>query len=194
MEFTLSVKSEQIKKFNQPWDHYIIDNFLPRNQFAKMQQDVCEAQHRFSKIENDPFDLNYMFLPQLDLAKFFLRSEFREFLEKITGNKLEIYQKGLVQLRLMTPSSPPMTPHVDDQAELSLVCLWYLSNWSENKGGELNLLKSECSLPSDVSSKVIEPKANRMVLFFSKDTHWHSVNKVKLGNRYSVISEWIVKG
>jgi Rps23 Pro-64 3,4-dihydroxylase Tpa1-like proline 4-hydroxylase len=177
-----------------PWTHYVIDNFLPQKMFNKIQKSLCAVSDGYKKRDNDLFDLNYMFLPDLNLAKLFLSADFKTFLESVTGEKLEIYEGSLVQLRLMTPNSPAMPPHVDDQDQRSLVCLWYLADWVRESGGELNLLKSESSLATDPSSKIIEPVANRMVLFFSDDTNWHSVNKVHNWNRYSVISEWLVKG
>gem|GEM_PF-3778107 len=96
-------------------------------------------------------------------------------------------------MRLMTPDSPAFVPHVDEQDEKSLVCIFYLSDWTLGKGGELNLLKDKESDPNGPTSKIIEPKANRMVLFFSEDTHWHSVNRTQNWYRYSIISEWIVE-
>jgi hypothetical protein len=178
----------------RPWTHYVIDNFLPQKAFKKIQKSLCEVSHGYKKRDNDLFDLNFMFLPDLSLAKFFLSTDFKTFLEGVTNEKLEIYEGGLVQLRLMTPQSPAMPPHVDDQNQRSLVCLWYLADWTEGLGGELNLLESEGSLVTDPSSKIIDPIANRMVLFFSDKSNWHSVNKVHNWNRYSVISEWLVKG
>ncbi|MFS4460703.1 2OG-Fe(II) oxygenase [Bdellovibrio sp. HCB2-146] len=189
-EFLLN--KTQVQKFQKPWDHYVIENFLPHDEFAQVQKALCKVEDGFHQRDDDPFELNFKFLPNLDLAKFFLSPDFQKFLERTTGKNLEIYPGGLVQLRLMTPESPAMPPHVDDQDERSLVCLWYLSDWMEGRGGELNLLTSKTGHPSE--GKIIAPVANRMVLFFSDDCNWHSVNKVENWKRYSVISEWIVKG
>lgn len=185
-------QKNQNYKFQTPWEHYIIDDFLPKDAFVNFQKLLCETKQGFRKRESDPFDLNFMFLPDLDLAKFFIGSEFQKFLQKQTGTNLEIYDRGLVQLRLMTPDSPEMPPHVDNQNERSLVCIWYVSDWQKGFGGELNLLIDEQAEPMSAACKQIIPKANRLVLFFSDDKNWHSVNRVRDWNRYSVISEWLV--
>lgn len=182
-----------VQNHNHPWSHFQVDNFLPDSCFQDMQKKLCSITDGYHKRDHDIFDLNFMFLPDLSLARLFLSPQFRGFLERSTGAKLQIYEKSLVQLRLMTPSSPAFAPHVDDQDERSLVCLWYLSpEWQMGCGGELTLLKTETTCPTSDDAKIITPLENRMVFFFSEDTHWHSVNKVQNWNRYSVISEWIV--
>lgn len=183
----------QIHRHQHPWQHFHVDDFLPEPQFHEIQQQLCKVTTGYHKRDNDLFDLNFMFLPHLSLAKLFLGTEFRDFLEKSTRTRLKIYEKSLVQLRLMTPSSPAFAPHIDDQEERSLVCLWYISpDWQPECGGELTLLKEQHTCPTSADAKIIAPLANRLVFFFSEDTHWHSVNKVQNWNRYSVISEWIV--
>ena len=181
------------KPLNTPWKHYVVDDFLPTKYLNRTQKRLCSIKEGYQKRENDVFDLNFMFLPDLSLAKIFLSDEFQNFLQTATGEKLKIFEKGLVQLRLMTASSPAFEPHVDNQDERSLVCIWYLSpNWTSKKGGELVLLTEKDTDPSTKEAKIIAPLENRLVFFFSDDTNWHSVNKVHNWNRYTIISEWIV--
>jgi len=187
----LNLKNEKYRH-EAPWEHYVIDNFFSLGDFKKIQKSLCTVKEGYQKRDNDVFDLNFMLVPDFNLLRFFLSGEFQQFLEILTQSQLELYEKGLVQLRLMTPESPAFKPHVDDQDERSLVCLFYLSpDWEPKKGGELILHKNEKAEPDE--SKVLSPMPNRMVLFFSDDTNWHSVNRVYDWNRYSIISEWIVK-
>lgn len=188
------LQNTSVNQFKTPWKHFVIDNFLPNKEFKKVQKHLCSVVDGYQKRENDSFDLNFMFVPDLNLAKLFLSDEFKKFLEEIVQKKLEIYEEGLVQLRMMTPDSPAMPPHIDDQEDgRSLVCIYYLSpNWQSENGGEL-LLHQDSIKTQKNESKVIQPLENRMVLFFADDTNWHSVTKVKDWNRYSIISEWIVQ-
>lgn len=96
---------------SEPWSHYIVDNFLPQKYLSKAQKNLCSITRGYQKRENDIFDLNFMFLPDTSLAKIFLSDEFQSFLEAATGQSLEIFEKSLVQLRLMTPDSPAFEPH-----------------------------------------------------------------------------------
>lgn len=186
----LSEKQYQAICHESPWKHWQIDNFLPSEYFSSFQKKLCSFQGDFLKREDDEADINYLFLPDLTLAKFFIGDDFKTFLEKITEETLGIHEGGLVQLRKMDASSPAFPIHIDSQDERSLVCLYYISpNWHPGHGGELCLYKTEDS----ESEVIIPPIANRMVLFFSDDTHWHSVNKVSDWTRYCIVSEWIVK-
>lgn len=184
----LSEKVFDIQVQKNPWPYWQIDDFLDEKDFTLVQKNLCAIRKGFLKRDDDEADINYMFLPDLNLAKFFLSDDFKGFLQKITGEALRIYEKSLVQLRVMDKESPAFPIHIDSQDEPSLVCLYYISSkWQPGCGGELCLHESEDSQPS----QIIEPMANRLVLFFSDATHWHSVNKVNEWVRYSVISEWI---
>jgi hypothetical protein len=190
--FLYNIKDQVISE-NQPWKHWQIDNFLPTQVFARFQETLCSTKNKFFKREDDEADINYMFLPDLQLAKFFLDDDFKSFLEEITGAVLSVHQGGLVQLRKMDPSSPAFPIHIDSQDERSLVCLYYVSpGWQKGCGGELCLYQKEETSVEVAPDQLIAPIANRMVLFFSDDTHWHSVRKVHDWNRYCVVSEWIV--
>ncbi|UOF01380.1 2OG-Fe(II) oxygenase [Bdellovibrio reynosensis] len=183
----------EVKKYDNPWSYYVIDNFLPSESFKKLQQQLCAVDAGFEKQDDDIFQINFMFLPDLTLAKFFIGEAFQEFLQRVTQKSLEISDTGLVQLRRMTPNSPAMPPHIDAADERSLVCIYYLSpNWHPQCGGEL-LLHPDNLRISRQEAVAIEPLANRMVLFFTDNTNWHSVVKVNNWNRYSVLSEWIVQ-
>jgi Rps23 Pro-64 3,4-dihydroxylase Tpa1-like proline 4-hydroxylase len=155
---------------------------------------MLSKEYCFLQRDDDEAQINYIFLPDVNLASFFLSEAFNEFLEEVTGQSLSIYQESLVQLRKMTPASPEFPIHIDSQDKRSLVCLFYISeDWRQGCGGELCLFEREDQNSKKLPDQIISPMANRMVLFFSDDNHWHSVNKVHAWTRYCVVSEWIVE-
>lgn len=179
--------------YSNPWNHIVIDDFLSQEQLIRLQKILPQQTNYFRQDEDDEMEINYQFLPDIELAKYFLRPEFKSFLEKTTGYSLKLNLNSLVQLRMMTPDSPPMPPHVDNQDERSVVCILYVSpNWTKDSGGELCLLAKKEDDPRLETSKIIEPIENRMVLFCSEDSHWHSVMAVKNWIRHSIIMEWII--
>lgn len=180
-------------QYSRPWPHFVFDNFLSKESIQKLQALLHHSENNFHQDEDDEMKINYKFLPDLELAKYFLGPEFKTFLEKVTGFSLHLNQKSLVQLRMMTAESPAMPPHVDNQDEKSLVCILYVSpDWEEKYGGELCLMTDKIESPLSKKSKIIAPISNRMVLFLSEDSHWHSVMPVKNWIRYSIIMEWII--
>lgn len=180
-------------KYLKPWPHFVFDNFLPEDRLRKLQAVLADHQDGFRQDEDDEMQIRYKFLPDLELAKYFLSTEFKSFLEKTTGHSLRIDENSLVQLRMMTPKSPAMPAHVDNQDEKSVVCILYVSpEWKKEYGGELCLLEEKSAEPFSVNSKVIEPINNRMILFCSEDSHWHSVSSVNNWIRHSIIMEWII--
>ena len=191
--FLRTKKDEALCRIH-PWQYWQIDNFMPNHDFSSFQKKLCSQSDGFFKRKDDEADINYKFLPDLKLAKFFLSDDFKDFLEAITMQRLNIHDGGLVQLRKMDSLSPAFPIHIDSQDERSLVCLYYISpDWQNGCGGELCLYKHEETDPTAVPDQLIAPIANRMVLFFSDDTHWHSVNSVHDWTRYCVVSEWIVE-
>jgi hypothetical protein len=190
----LKFKEQETLPQSTPWRHWQFDGFFPPSEFKRFQQRLCSVENGFKKRADDEADINYMFLPDLDLARFFIGADFCGFLEGLTGESLEIHSEGLVQLRRMDSSSPAFPNHIDSQDQRSLVCLLYLSpDWQPGRGGELCLNSTE-ELGPESFSKVIAPQENRLILFFSDDTHWHSVRAVKDWTRYTIVSEWIVQG
>ena len=187
------LKNKSANEASTPWQHFIIDNFLPDKEFKSIQDCLCSVKSGFSQLDDDSFEVNYMFVPNLEIANFFLSDEFNTFLEKTVKGKLAITETGLVQLRMMNGDSPAMPAHVDSADKRSLVCLYYLSpNWTNSCGGELLLHHSEAQIDRK-ESLVIEPQANRMVMFYTDENNWHSVTKVHDWNRFSILTEWIVQ-
>lgn len=180
-------------QYSFPWNHFIFDNFLPAEDLARVQGLLKNQTEGFLKEEDDELQINYKFLPDLELAKYFLSPSFKSFLESTSGLRLTLNPQSLIQMRRMTPESPYFPVHIDTQEIKSLVCLLYLSpEWTAGCGGELILHQEKSSDPAGPFSKILEPRANRMILFRSEDCHWHSVNKVHNWLRYSIIMEWFI--
>ncbi|MBO9666547.1 MAG: 2OG-Fe(II) oxygenase [Bdellovibrio sp.] len=187
------LNSVQIAHQTIPWNHIIIDDFLPSVEFAEVQKQLCAIKTGYLKLEDDIFALNYMFLPHLNLAKLFLSDEFANFLGTITNTQVSINEKNLVQLRLMNSESPGLPPHTDDSDTNSLAVLYYLSpNSTEDRGGDLILHPDEFNTALDKST-VVRPKANRLVIFSANEKNWHSVSKVENWNRFTITSQWTIE-
>lgn len=179
--------------YQTPWHHIILDDFLPSSDLERIQSMLPNHRNGFLMEEEDIQEIKYKFLPDLQLAKHLMSEEFKLKLQNLSGLNLKLNQKSLVQLRLMTPDSPAFPIHIDSQDEDSLICILYLSpNWEKECGGELLLHLDKESQADSAESKAVEPIENRMIIFRSKDNHWHSVNRVQNWLRYTVIMEWLV--
>jgi hypothetical protein len=182
-----------LQKVSLPWEHFIIESFLERSTFERIQRDLLRQPPSFKTLPEDPEEIQFTALPNLELTRLLLSGDFKLFLENLVGEKLRIYEKGALQLRRMTELSPEFPPHVDFIDERALIMLFYLSpGWSPQKGGQLLLMESEQAHPEQSSTRWIAPQENRMVLFFNDNHHWHSVRRVHDWNRYMVMAEWIV--
>ncbi|HEX7676389.1 MAG TPA: 2OG-Fe(II) oxygenase [Bdellovibrio sp.] len=174
-----------------PWSHFVLDNLFDLKTFSAIQKQLVLTSNNFKISEEDPEQIQYQSLPDLNLAEKFLSQEFKSLLEKISGHSLEIYKKGALQLRRMTPESPEFPPHFDYIDHRTLVMLYYLSpSWNSQKGGELLLHKEQNSHWDSVDTKWVAPLENRLVLFFCDETNWHSVRKVSNWNRFLIFAEW----
>lgn len=174
-----------------PWDHFILDNLFDQKTLFEIQKNLVLTTNNFKIGEEDPEQIQYQSLPDLKLAEKFLSQEFKSLLEKVSGYSLEIYKKGALQLRRMTPESPEFPPHFDFIDHRTLVMLYYLSpSWSSEKGGELLLHKEQNSHLNTDETKWIAPLENRLVLFLCDETNWHSVRKVYDWDRFLIFAEW----
>ncbi|HUS28094.1 MAG TPA: 2OG-Fe(II) oxygenase [Kofleriaceae bacterium] len=84
-----------------------------------------------------------------------------------------------------------LLPHTDHREGLErvLAYAYYLPTPEPPKGGELELFActlADDELTSTISAKVIEPRANRLVIFEVGDTSLHQVREVLAGMRLSL--------
>lgn len=194
----LKISQEYLESKNSPnlapWPHFTFPHFLEDEGFQLLQNRILSQKNQFITREDDPEKIQFAPLPDLIFARFLLSEEFKKFLEKTVGQKIELYKKGALQLRRMTSISPEFPPHYDEIDCRSLISLFYLApNWSPEKGGELLLHLDEESDPYSAESKWIHPVENQLVLFFSDQTNWHSVRRVKNWTRLVVMSEWVIQ-
>lgn len=178
---------------SHPWPHFVIDEFLPSKEFTRLQKRILERPHEYLMREDDPEQLQFTTLPDLRFFKFLLSPEVQSFFEELINSRLELYRPGAIQLRRMTPESPAFPPHYDLIDQRSMIMLYYLApGWSPEKGGELQLLKSEDTDPKSNDAVRLGPLENRMVLFLSDSENWHAVSSVSNWTRYVVMAEWIL--
>lgn len=191
LDLLINLELSRIKK-DIPWTHFILDNFIEEASFKQFQQAILSKQHTFSIQETDPNQVQFAVLEYLPLAKVFYSIEFKSILETLSNTKLAINTRNYVQLRHMDPGSPEFPPHIDDMGVRSVVTIYYLSpDWKEDFGGQLCLHKSK--IGDENQTVFINPIENRLVIFFSDDTNWHSIKKVYNWERYTILSEWLVK-
>jgi Rps23 Pro-64 3,4-dihydroxylase Tpa1-like proline 4-hydroxylase len=180
-------------RHSHPWPHFVLDGLIEAQDFLDIQKVISENQFEYQTEAGDPAELQFRLLPDLALAEFFLSPQFRSILEQLTGSKLSLNKKGAIQLRRMTPESPEFRPHHDSSGSASWAMLFYLApHWNPQCGGELILHREQDSCPMGSHSKWIEPLANRLVIFKTTETNWHSVRRVQGWNRYVIVAEWLI--
>ncbi|MGZ3722447.1 MAG: 2OG-Fe(II) oxygenase [Bdellovibrionales bacterium] len=175
-----------------PWPHFILDELIPPEDFRRVQSRITKKNIEFSTIHDHPAKLQLSYMEDLELAEFFFSKEVRRLFEGIADCRLRPNPELAIQFRRMTPESPVFAPHIDLIEVPSLVALYYVaSGWKKKKGGEIILLKDEFAELKASSSKWVAPVENRLLLFFSNDSHWHCVRKVTDWTRLMVLTEWL---
>lgn len=81
----------RVKSKKYPWSYWLVDDFFPKEVFLELQKNLCSPVGEFRKRPDDEADINYMFVPDINLAKLFLSDEFK-FLEDVTGFDLSIHE------------------------------------------------------------------------------------------------------
>lgn len=190
VSFLTKEEKENIKR-DFPWTHYVLDNFIEEKAFKRMQKTLLSKKHKFSIADEDPYSVQFALLRYLPLAKVFYSLEFKTLLETFTKTSLSLKTSNYVQLRYMNLDSPALPVHIDTDVGKAIIAIYYLSpDWVEGLGGELCLYESKVGSEKKV---IINPIENRLVLFLSDQSSWHSVEKVQNWERYSVLSTWNIK-
>ncbi|KAI6226161.1 hypothetical protein M3Y99_01315500 [Aphelenchoides fujianensis] len=141
---------------------------------------------KWSKNENDlnaiwqtrdigAFDVEKF--PQLRAFREFLRTKGREFLQKITGFKLND-QLALTGSRY--DQTDYLSPHDDSLDGRKIAFVLYLTlDWKPEYGGELALYSAdgETNRPTEIAKK-LQPTAGSLVIFPVQTNTWHSVLEV----------------
>lgn len=169
-----------------PWTHYVFDDFLSQEYLRKFAV-AAENVSEFRTLADDPLEVKFAPLNDLDLAETFLSLPFVRLLRDMTGHWC-YPSDGLIQVRVSDASTPAFPVHVDEVGRPSFVMLYYISpNWCQEDGGRLRLHQKS----DGPCLKEIDPLPNRLVIFETSDHHWHSVEKVRSGLRHSILVEWL---
>lgn len=177
----------------KPWLHFVLDNFLDKDFFRYVQDELIKADIRYSIKEGDLQEVEYALLEHIPLARVFYSIDFLRLLEKLVERPLELNASNAVQLRRMRPDSPAFPTHIDSLKEnASLVVIFYYGPVTKSGiGGELYLVPELRSPVRD--SVIISPVPNRLVILESNETSWHGIRRVRHNDRLSILSEWFLR-
>jgi Rps23 Pro-64 3,4-dihydroxylase Tpa1-like proline 4-hydroxylase len=170
-----------------PFPHLVIDDVLadPGELFAILEEEPVE------RYTNDLYTFEAT-APEATTAEFReLRAEFARVLApglaRITGKPVARAEMRAYAYR----EGDYLLPHADHITELQrqLAYAYYLPSPEPPEGGELELFR--CTIDHGVltatdSALVIEPRANRLVVFDVSDVSLHQVREVMTGMRLSL--------
>ena len=180
-------KDMRLEYKNNPWDHVIVDNFLSERALSTVLAELSKYKDKFRVAESHPAKIRLAQIETLPIYHIFTSKAFKDLLFRTTHREFKIYENSGIQFRFSDKDSPAFPRHNDFIKERTLVVLFYLSNWQESNGGNLTLLHSR---KNDLKRTIV-PQKNRLVLFYSDRKNTHEVQKVKKGDRYSIVFELV---
>ena len=178
-----------IKKFNDPWEHYLVDNFLPIEILKSLKNIKIESKNNLCDGTRTPISGRYFFTPDKkdkltkDIVNFF-REKTDEF-EKNFGYSL---QNSYLRIELAQDDNNFwQVPHIDT-FEKRITIIIYISSEDEDLGTDL--FKDQESK----YQKRIEWQTNRCFIFKTDETKWHGFSKRKFnGNRRVLLVNYVDK-
>ena len=177
---------------HHPWPHYILDGLIEDESFRVARDRILAQAGAFDLDPNPDLQIQLQYLADEEMAEFFFSAEVRQLLEAIAAHPLTPNERIAIQLRRMTPDSPPFPPHVDAVETKAWAALYYIApDWTPANGGEVVLLEHETAELRSPRSTWVEPLANRLLLFQTEDQYWHTVRRVHDWERYFIITEWL---
>jgi Rps23 Pro-64 3,4-dihydroxylase Tpa1-like proline 4-hydroxylase len=185
------VNIDNIEKSNNPFDHYVIDNFLPEKHAIELSKEFYDFDSNFwffynNKIENKK-TLNSWdkFPPKIySMFMYFCSSEFVDILKSITGIKNLYPDYGLHggglhihgnKGKLNIHKDYSIHPKVNLQRKLNLI--FYLGEgWDPSWGGSLEFWSHDFNknTPKEMVTS-IPTIFNRAVLFDTTQNSWHGL-------------------
>lgn len=177
----------QLSFGSDPWPHVVIDKFLSAKSLKVILNELSKSEKYFQTVGDHPAKIRFALVKNLPAYKIFCSKDFFSLIYRITQTDFKLNEKSGIQFRFSDPDSPAFPRHNDFIEKRTLVFLFYLSDWNEQMGGNLELYKQRGKL----TSKVIVPIKNRLVFFYSDKKNVHAVQKIKRGNRYSIVFEMI---
>lgn len=173
--------------YNEPFDHWIMDEFQDENLAVKLSNDVIEFDHKDWYDYNNPLEVKktlnnwwnfppttYRFIEYLNSA------EFIEKLETVTGIKGLYPDPGLHGAGWhIHGQGGKLNVHLDYSIhpklmlERKLNLIYYISeDWDPAWGGNLEFWNGN-SRKAKSKVKTVECKFNRAVLFDTTQNSWH---------------------
>jgi Rps23 Pro-64 3,4-dihydroxylase Tpa1-like proline 4-hydroxylase len=197
MEFITNIEKMNIEELrnkfldSKPFNHLVIDNFLPSEISSKIAEEFPSFDEDFWYSYDNPLEIkkasnNWNNFSELTYSYFVkvLSGEFNSLLESITGVKL-YPDIGLHGGGLHThKNGGRLNPHLDYsihpklnlQRKLNLI-LYINPLWKPEYGGNLGLWESN---PDGSPSKLvgdIECIFNRAIIFDTTQDSWHGITK-----------------
>lgn len=181
-----------ITKFTDPFDHYLLDDFLDEDHALKLSQDFIPYDSLHWYVYNNPLEVKhacnnwYHFPPTTYQFFHYLNSEkFVEYIQEITSESKIFIDMGLHGAGWhMHGTGGKLNVHLDyslhPKTELlrKFNLIYYLTpNWDPSWGGGLEIWShdSENNKPKE-KIKIIDCKFNRAVLFDASKNSWHGFN------------------
>ena len=176
----------------KPWPHLVLDNFLDEEIINSAINEIAEYDYKFDIDYRGKGRIEYSLLRSELLWRAMYSSKMISILSKAFKLNIKLNKDNLIQLRRMDSCTPAFPVHNDHILGMdSLVAFLYLSkDWNPDCGGHLLLHKS--NKKTEVNFK-IAPIFNRLVVFQTKSTFWHSVEKVNNWSRLSALAVWDIK-
>jgi hypothetical protein len=176
----------KIQKYNYPWEHYVIDDFLSEKRFHEIKTNVDQEEtyldmfgyysRRNHYYRYDKYDV----LPELNLL-----------LKELFPNKNKNLKK--INHWSIHPENFHMTPHIDNESRLYTAVLYIEPK--DNIGTILckndSQFKEDHGLPDRQAEEEIEVefKPNRLFIHKSEPNTWHRFSST---TKRITFNSWLV--
>jgi Rps23 Pro-64 3,4-dihydroxylase Tpa1-like proline 4-hydroxylase len=175
----------------KPYPYIQIEDFFDAEIFTGLTHAVGKLE--FFPKSSDLFefyqtsDLVSITEPTLTAFKEYLYSEkFISYIEELTGTQLSTKADLFVSIYQDTNY---LLPHDDKIGTRKIAFLVYVTEFSEEEGGALEIWDNNGKEPTKIVDKVI-PKANSMVLFEVSEKSFHAVEEVTVDKQRIAITGW----
>lgn len=158
-------------KYNNPWDYYIIDNFLPENLLMSLKDIKIDSDNSLCDGTRTPVTGRYFFTPDktdkttLDIVDFF-RTNTQQFQNQFGYDLSNSYMR--IELA-QDDNNFWQVPHIDT-LEKRITIIVYIE-------GEGDIGTDLYSSPNEAYHTRLEWKINRCFVFKTDETKWHGFTK-----------------
>lgn len=186
-------ESQTLSSHNDPFDHWVIDNFFDPNVAKQLEQDFYDFDDErwltknHTEFEQKRLSTHWDWYPKSIYSAFFYlcSQEFIQYLESITGISGLIADYGLhaggMHIhganggRLNLHQDAELHPKLGLKRKLNII-IYLNSNWQESWGGSLELWSaSSHDGQPDKRVKEISPMFNRAFIFDTTQNSWHGL-------------------